>query len=191
MTTPRVRSLSTLVAAALVALLIGSVGTATAGPGLTKKAVAKIAAKVVKKQAPRLTVKNATRLDGRPASAYQDTATVFSVDITAASASHEITIPLDAGDYLIAYSVYLAGGSASSLCLVERNRSGSPLFTADEGYQGFGPSMSATGFVDVRAGDVVTLTCSSGTPWTTAVNEPVQIIATRLDAVTHVPSTIS
>lgn len=189
--TVRTRSLPLLLAIALGAFLLGSVGTAVAGPGLTEKAVAKIAGKVVKKKAPRLSVKDATRLDGKLASAYQDTATVYTVDITATSASHEITVPLGPGDYQIAYSVYLSGGSAGSLCLVERDRGGSSLFTADEGYQGFGPSMSAIGFIDVRAGDVVTLTCSSGTPWSTSANEPVQIIATKLDAVTAVPLTIS
>ena len=82
---------------AVVALVLGSFGTATAA-GLSAKQVKKIAAKVVKKQAPRLSVShaktadsastastastassaatagNATNLNGQPASAYQDRA---------------------------------------------------------------------------------------------------------------------
>lgn len=71
MTSPS-RSLPMLVAVALVAFLLGSLGTAVAGPGLTEKAVAKIAGKVVKKKAPKLTVKNSKKLAGRPPATYLD-----------------------------------------------------------------------------------------------------------------------
>ena len=72
---------------AVLALALGSVGTAVAGPALTKGKVKSIAGKVVKKAAPTLSVAhattattattatsagNATNLAGQPASAYLD-----------------------------------------------------------------------------------------------------------------------
>ena len=74
---------------AVLALALGSVGTAVAGPALTKGKVKAIAGKVVKKAAPTLSVAhattattgsattattagNATNLAGQPASAYLD-----------------------------------------------------------------------------------------------------------------------
>jgi hypothetical protein len=68
-------SFPVLVLAVLAALLIGSVGTATAG-GLTTRTVKKIAAKVVNKKASGLSVAHAssadtaTNLGGVPAAAY-------------------------------------------------------------------------------------------------------------------------
>jgi hypothetical protein len=69
---------------AVLALALGSVGTAVAGPALTKGKVKTIAGKVVKKAAPTLSVAhattattastagNATNLAGQPATAYLD-----------------------------------------------------------------------------------------------------------------------
>jgi hypothetical protein len=74
-------SLPVLVVAVLALALgsaLGSVGTAVAGPALTKGKVRSIAAKVVKKTAPSLSVAhattadNATDLAGRPATTYLD-----------------------------------------------------------------------------------------------------------------------
>lgn len=72
----RSTSLPLLAVVAVLALVLGSVGTAVAGPALTKGKVKKIAAKVVTKAAPGLSVANATtagnatNLAGQPASAY-------------------------------------------------------------------------------------------------------------------------
>jgi hypothetical protein len=72
---------------AVLALVVGSVGTAVAGPALTRHKVKAIAGKVVKKAAPTLSVAhattatsattaatadNASNLAGQPASAYLD-----------------------------------------------------------------------------------------------------------------------
>lgn len=54
-----------VVLVAVLALVLGSLGTATAA-GLTKPQVRKIAAKVVKKQAPRLSVRRAVTASGVP-----------------------------------------------------------------------------------------------------------------------------
>ncbi len=91
-------SLPVLVVAVL-ALAVGSVGTAVAGPALTKGKVKTIAAKVVRKAAPALSVAHATTADsatsagnagnasnlaGQPASAYLDR--VVQVSSTASTA---------------------------------------------------------------------------------------------------------
>jgi hypothetical protein len=63
---------------AVLAFALGSVGTAVAGPALTKGKVKAIAGKVVRKAAPTLSVGHATSattassLDGQPPSAYLD-----------------------------------------------------------------------------------------------------------------------
>jgi len=72
----RTASLPLLALVAVLALVLGSVGTAVAGPALTKGKVKKIAAKVVTKAAPGLSVAhattadNATNLGGLPATTY-------------------------------------------------------------------------------------------------------------------------
>ena len=86
----RSSSIPLLVIVAVIALVLGSVGTATAA-GLTKGQVKKIAAKVVKKKAPTLSVAhaktadtatNATNLNGLSAAAYQDNATFIGTAAT-------------------------------------------------------------------------------------------------------------
>jgi hypothetical protein len=67
----RTSSLPVLVIVAVVALVVGSLGTATAAD-LTRGQVKRIAKQVVKKKAHRLTVANADALGGVPASVYQD-----------------------------------------------------------------------------------------------------------------------
>lgn len=56
-------SLPVLALVAVLAMLLGSLGTAVAKPALTAGKVKKIAAKVVKKQAPQLTVARAAQAD--------------------------------------------------------------------------------------------------------------------------------
>jgi hypothetical protein len=77
----RISSLPMLVVVAVVALVLGSVGTAVAGPAVTKAKVKSIATKIVNKKAPTLSVANATNaanaanatnLNGQPATTYLD-----------------------------------------------------------------------------------------------------------------------
>ena len=93
--TKRTLSLPLLAVVAVVALVLGSFGTATAGGALTKGQVKKIATKVVKKAAPNLSVKsaqtagtattattagNATNLNGQPSTTYLDRIAFVSAD---------------------------------------------------------------------------------------------------------------
>jgi len=188
----RSASLSQLAAVVAAALVLGSVGTAVAGPALTKGRVRSIAAKVVKKQAPSLSVAtastagNASRLGGQPPSAYLDGSSVYYVTIAVAQASRSITVPLSPGSYQIGYSAYLAGGTGNSYCTIYRVRGTALFATATESATGTDQEMSAVGVVDVRAGDIVRLTCESATAWRTEdpAAHPIQIVVTPLDSVT-------
>ena len=119
----RFSSLPVLVVVAVVALVLGSIGTAVAGPAMTKAKVKKIATKVVKKQAPSLSVAsaatagNAANLNGLPAGAYQDRAAYTSVTgltavAVAANTATElrpaVSLTLGAGDHFVA----VTGGAA-------------------------------------------------------------------------------
>ena len=184
----RTSSLPALVVVAVLALVIGSIGTAVAGPALTKGKVKKIATKVVKKTAPTLTVAsaaNATNLGGKPASAYLNTASVFTGTTTTPALTHVITLPLAPGSYAIGYSEVMDGGSGYSYCQVRRVRGAVTLNVADDTVDTTGlPSVSAYGALDVLAGDVVSLRCSSTTPFTISTIEPAQIVVTSLDSIT-------
>jgi hypothetical protein len=167
-----------------VALVLGSIGTAAAGPVLTKSRVKKIATKVVKKKAPTLSVANSNTLGGRPAAAYQDDAAVYTVPVDVGAPSRTITIPVAPGNYQIGYSAFLDGGDGYSYCQVTRLRGSDFISTADDSANSIQPSLSGIGVVDVLAGDVVWLYCHSPMSWTTQSTEPIQIVVTPLDSVT-------
>jgi len=119
MENPRNTPQTLLVLVAALALLLGSVGTAVAGPGLTQKAVKKIAAKVVKKKARTLTVHNTTLLAGQPASAYRNDVHRFRLQGGSPSATKTFVFDgLPAGSYLVSYSVVLTSNQAS-LCSMD------------------------------------------------------------------------
>jgi hypothetical protein len=172
-----------LVLVGVLALILGSLGTAVAGPALTKKNVRKIAAKVVRKSAPTLSVAragDAANLAGQPPSSYFNTALVFSTSTESGALTHTVVIPLAPGSYSIGYSVVLLGGSGYSYCQVVRSRPANPaLIVADDTSEVTGgPSISGYGAVDVRAGDTVTLRCTSATGFTIPAAQPAQIVVT-------------
>ena len=125
----RTSSLPLLVIVAVVALVLGSFGTAEAA-GLTKKTVKKIATKVVNKKASSLSVAsaanagNATNLNNLPSATYLDrvafTANPSSVPLPAGSVSTEIvaatpiTIPAGVGFIQVTGTSTISGNSAAS-----------------------------------------------------------------------------
>lgn len=186
----------TVLLVAMLALSVALVGTATVGNAagaITKAQVKKIAKKVANKvvtgRAPTLSVGNATNLNGQPATAYQDNATVYTSTFAATAATTRvITIPLAPGNYEIGYSAFLPGGSGYTFCQVRRVRTSpaNTLNVADDTVDtAGGPSVSAVGVVDVLAGDVVTLRCNSATAFGADPSQPIQIIVTPLDSVTN------
>jgi hypothetical protein len=125
-----------LVLAAVVALLLGSMGSAVGGPaaGLTKAQVTKVAKKVVKKAAPGLSVasaksadsaKNADKLDGIDSTGFVGTPTSMKV-VIAGQVSAAGVASQKVGDWTSnkvgsgQYDIVWAGGtldSAQYLCL--------------------------------------------------------------------------
>jgi hypothetical protein len=186
----RTTSLPVLVVVAVLALVLGSIGTAVAGPALTKSKIRHIATKVVKKQAPTLSVAsaaNAAALAGKPAPAYLNAATVYTSTTFVPAATHTFTLPLAPGNYAIGYSVLLIGGTGYTFCNVARIRpSSTPLVVADDTSETTtsAASVSGYGLVDVQAGDTVRLSCTSSTPFSVQSAQPAQIVVQPLDSVT-------
>jgi hypothetical protein len=202
-------SLPLLVVVAVVALGLGSIGSAVAGPALTKGQVKKIAGKVVKKQAPGLSVghaatadrattattaTNATTLAGQAASAYLDNAKVYQSVKPAPSENALITIPLEPGDYRVSYSAFLWGaGPGNSGCYLIRYPPGGLPFAAFQTYAddlgaGQNPGHSASAVVSLAAGQLLSLVCFAEDDWTTYSGtgpDPIQIVVSELDSVTN------
>jgi hypothetical protein len=161
-----------MVLVAVVALVIGSFGTATAG-GLTKGKVKAIATKVVKKQAPSLTVANAanatnaTNLNGQPSSTYLTSAIRFRLPSGGASSTRTYTFAVPAGVYDVDYSVIAQTTAAASFLTCGLYPSASTA-TGSEGRTygtpaNFGNYWAATGSATLNvASGVATLQCSSG-----------------------------
>lgn len=104
-------TLPLLVVVAVVALVLGSIGTSVAGPAMTKAKVKKIAAKVVTKRAPDLAVAsaaNAANLNGLPPAAYQNQVYSFALPPSALDdSSRTFSLPgVPAGNYLATYTVF-------------------------------------------------------------------------------------
>jgi hypothetical protein len=128
-------SLPLLVLVAVLSLVLGSFGTATAA-GLTTKQVKKIAAKVVKKSGPTLSVShaatadtattaaNTTTLMGEPAGQYKNPVHRFVLPVQAAAASRTYSFSgLPAGTYLIGYSAFasVTASGANFVCQARAN----------------------------------------------------------------------
>jgi hypothetical protein len=181
-----------LCAALVAAFVLGSVGTSTAS-GITAHAVKKIAAKVVKAKAKKLSVRHAatadsaTTVSGLPAPALENRVLVWDVNVTSPGTSN-ITIPLAPGNYLVGWSVFMGnGGAGHSGCVLRDRGTSSAFFTADdESTDGAAApgAHSATGFLAVAAGDVVTLHCFNPTAWTATGQEPLQVTAVPMASVT-------
>jgi hypothetical protein len=110
---PRSVPLPVLVVVTVVALVLGTLGTAVAAPVLSERAVKKIAAKVVKKKAKRLKVKDAKLLGGLPPAAYQTTVYTAGFGPVTNAATFDKTLPsVPSGTYQA--TVYLTAAMSSS-----------------------------------------------------------------------------
>lgn len=183
-----------VVVLAVVALVLGTFGTATAA-GLTVKQVKKIATKVVKKQAKHLTVANATNatnaanLGGKPPSAYLNTATTYSVNVTTPTTQILQTIPLTAGStYKVDFSALLVqaapGNVGCAIVTVNSVPALSGVVAAEEHQSGTEAAMSGGGIITVPAGQKVLLDCFAANNFTTNPLAPIQVAVTPLDSAT-------
>jgi hypothetical protein len=121
MDTTRRSPLPLLVLVTVVALLVGSIGTAVAGPALTKGKVKKIATKVINKKAKNLTVAsaatagNASNLGGQPPAAYLNNSHRFRVPTEAPSAVKTFVFDgLAAGSYAVSYQILLSNAQTAA-----------------------------------------------------------------------------
>ena len=177
-------SIALLLVVTAATLVVGLLGTAVAGPAMTKGKVKKIATKVVKKQASSLSVANAQTLAGRPASAYEERAIVYTVEVPGSVDDDEdFRLDIQPGTYAFTYSARLLSGDGPTSCVLRRRRGEETLFVGRDQTTGPDPALSASGVMEVASGDVVVLKCSSGAPFHTFSAEPIQIVATPLAAV--------
>jgi len=158
----RTLSVPVLAVVAVLALILGSFGTATAA-GLTTKQVKKIAAKVVKKKAKNLTVANAKSLAGRPAAHYDNGSYAFR--LRASGGSNDWNFPgLPAGTYHVSWTVLITGATTGEFCYLEAEAG------TDPPYYGFSYLVDGGGYasnstdtiVPVAPGAVPHLICDTG-----------------------------
>jgi hypothetical protein len=117
------RSLPLLVVVAVASLVLGSFGTAVAGPALTKGQVKKIAANVVENAAPDLSVAkaktatDAAKLDGAAPAAYLTKSYRYRLPVQAPATSRFYAFPgMTGGTYLFTYDVIMSGAAPGTYC---------------------------------------------------------------------------
>ncbi len=195
----RTKSLPLLVLVAVVALVLGSFGTAVAGPAITKSKVKKIATKIVNKAAPNLSVKNAqtatlaanaTQLNGLPASAYQTTSTRFRLAPGAVSLNHTYTFTgLAPGTYHVTYTT-LWTNDANVACWIQAS-------AANTVHEALGYNTANAGNSANAASGIVTLTAAppqllcqnqagaANTIYSALADYPSTVVFTRIDGSTN------
>jgi len=195
----RVISVPLLVLVAVVALLLGSLGTATAA-GLTTKKVKKIAAKVVKKSGPSLSVAHAatadsavsaTNLLGQPASQYKNPVYRFVLPEQPVAASRTYSFSgLPAGTYLIGYSAFASTtASGSDFVCQARANAASPweVFSGSSAYLAGYATSEATAALTLTGAPPQVYCTSPGTTFSiySATDYLSTVTFTRVDGITN------
>jgi hypothetical protein len=194
----RISALS-LVIVAVVALVLGSFGTATAA-GLTKGSVKKIAAKVVNKKAPGLSVAfaanagNATLLNGQPASTYQSATFQYLLPVQTAANSRTYTFPgLPAGNYVATYDILTGNGTATKHdCEFVTGSVREGWGYSTPGFNAGFSSVSGSAFL--AGTPAPTLFCEGNGTWAVSnggLNVNSRVVFTRVDPVTNGTPTAS
>jgi hypothetical protein len=176
---------------AVLALALGSVGTATAS-GLTKGAVKRIATKVLKKQAPALSVAHATTADtasnlgGKPATAFlNQTTTVLLAPVTGVASFLQTLPAIPNGTYLVTMNIsasFSADGPLS--CLLETNTSTDLMQNYSGTFNNFA-KMNAAQVVTVNSPLKVFCT-TNGATMTSPDGTPANNLSfTRIDSLTN------
>ena len=193
----RISRLPMLAVVAVVALVLGSFGTAVAGPAITKGKVKAIAAKVVKKQAPSLSVAsaatagNASLLNGQAASSYQTPTYRFRLP-TGGGATFEKTYTLNgvpAGNYLASYTAFgMTTATGQVACYVQTGGAASTAEAYNAGSKSSFSTPSGSGLITVAAGTPAVLHCYEATAGTFTLYNSTQYVSTialtRVDAIT-------
>lgn len=130
---------------------------------------------------------NADRVDGVDSTTMLTTGYVFTKHVAIGTSSTTLDIPLPTGNYTLGYSAYLIGAQNTWVACYfwklppvgSSSYFGESRFTAGTDFPGLG----GYGFVAKTAGTTIRLKCSAGTTFTTSSDEPIQIVATRVDKV--------
>lgn len=151
----RTLALPLIVVTAVVAMVLGSFGSATAA-GITSHTVKRIAAKVVDHKASSLSVahaatattattaSNATLLDGKAASTYLTSSYSYVLPTAAATTFKTWSFPgLPAGTYVANYSVLVSGGANMNCGLFNS--------TTSTQYEGFGYGVTQGAYTTVSS----------------------------------------
>ena len=194
----RTASLPSLALIAVLALVLGSLGTAVAGPALTAGKVKKIATKVVKKAAPGLSVAhatsagNASSLAGLPASSYQNSVYTVTVAPTAAQPSSTRTLPTIPNGTYLATVRFTASFSTSTFLACQLYTTAGPvnLIQANGAdYPTPGPqttTVNASGLVIVTGPMALSCNTNTGTFTSPATGQPADSVTfLRVDTVTN------
>jgi len=194
----RTASLPPLALIAVLVLVLGSLGTAAAGPALTNGKVKKIATKVVKKAAPGLSVAHATSagnansLAGLPASSYQNSVRTVTIAPTVAQLSSTRSLPaVPNGTYLVTVNV-TASFSISTFLACQLYTVAGPvnlLQANGADYPTPGPqttTVNASGLVVVTGPMALTCNTNTGTFTSPAAGQPASTVTfLRVDTVTN------
>lgn len=127
---------------------------------------------------------NADLVDGVDASALGTSATVYTMPLGAPTTSIGYLIPLDPGHYQVSYSAALQGATNGVVdCWLQEALSegipsviGESRFIAGASYAG----LTGTGLVEQVVGGSVTFNCYAAKAFTTAINQPIQIVVTPI-----------
>lgn len=132
---------------------------------------------------------NADLVDGYDSSALRTAAYIYEKEVSSPTASVAITIPVPMGSYVVSYAAYMNGAAGSAVdCYVDEDYNATPGGSMVRAQSSFiagasTPGVTGTGFVTKWDTGVLTLHCSAGTNWTTPSDQPLQIVATKIDNV--------
>lgn len=157
----------------------------TSGSALKLQTTSSTAAPLTVNGAGKVANLNADKVDGLDSTTLQTKTYVYTAAISTPTSSLTLAIPLPSGKYVISYSAYLSGAQNSYIdCYLEQDpTSGNSLYVAEVSFNtGTSiPGANGTGYLVKAPTNAVELNCFSDNPFTTFSNEPIQILATKVD----------
>lgn len=158
----------------------------TTGPALQLSTRSSVNPPLVVNGRGRVANLNADTVDGVDSSALRTAGFVFTREVTSPTEYVDLTVPLPAGDYLVAFSADLNGADNGAVeCYFIRDAATDTFFGASRFEAGPGtPALTGSGFASLSAGVRLRLRCLATNTFNTSSDAPIQVVATRLDAVT-------
>jgi len=132
---------------------------------------------------------NADMVDGVSASTLKSSSIVFTSAVTPAVTNWERKVPLASGSWLINWTAFLHGAHDEYVdCYVYEYDGNTSKITADSAINA-GPdlvALSASGLVTKNSGNNIYFTCTTSgvNAFDTTTEEPIQIVATKIDTKT-------